>query len=173
MDWIANDVRSKGRIGRAVVSMSLGADRRAGDTGFLDEATAALADIGVFVTVSSGNANVDTDLFTPARVPQVCTVGATDRNDRRGDFSNFGPLVDVLAPGVDVTSAWIGLTTATNTITGTSMACPHVAGVGAYLLGMEGSRNGAQLCSRIQELSTKDVISNLKGEQNRLLYNGV
>ena len=153
--------------------MSLGADNREGDASFLDRAAQGLVDQGIFVAVASGNANVDTNIFSPARAPGVCTVGATDSSDRRATFSNFGSIVDVLAPGVQVTSAWIGSNTATNTISGTSMACPHVAGVGAYLLGLEGPRNGIQLCDRIVALSTKNAISGLNGEPNRLLYNGV
>lgn len=83
-------------VGRSVINMSLGADRRLGDTSFLDRGAQALVDAGIFVAVASGNSNIDTDNFSPARAPGVCTVGATDAQDRRAPFSNWGPIVDVL-----------------------------------------------------------------------------
>lgn len=111
--------------------MSLGAENRQGDASFLDRAAQGLVDQGIFIAVASGNSNIDTNNFSAARAPGVCTVRATDSSDKRASFSNFGPIVDVLAPAVQVTFAWIGSNTAIMTISGTSMACPHVAGVGA------------------------------------------
>lgn len=99
MDWAGRDITSKGRVGRAVVSMSLGADNRQGDATFLDRGAQALVNQGIFVAVASGNSNVNANVFSPARAPDVCTVGATDSSDRRASFSNFGAGVDVLAPG--------------------------------------------------------------------------
>jgi len=96
-----------------------------------------------------------------------------DRNDAKASFSNFGPVVDIFGPGVDIISAWIGSTSATNTISGTSMASPHIAGLGAYLIALEGTRTPAALCTRIQSLSTKNVITAAgSGSPNYLAYNG-
>lgn len=100
-------------------------------------------------------------------------MGATDRNDNRASFSNYGPVLDIFGPGVDIISAWIGSTSATNTISGTSMASPHIAGLGAYLIGLEGTRSPSALCQRIQSLSTKSVIASAgSGSPNYLAYNG-
>lgn len=153
--------------------MSLGAVTIFGGTNLLEEAAAALANAGVFVSVAAGNFNIPVELMAPANVPVVCSVGATDAKDARADFSNYGAGIDIHAPGVDVLSAWKGGIDATNTISGTSMAAPHVAGLGAYLLALEGERSGTELCDRIIDLSTKDVITDVSGSPNRLAFNGV
>lgn len=86
-------------------------------------------------------------------------------------FSNFGTSVDIFAPGTDITSAWIG--GAIRTISGTSMASPHVAGLAVYLSAFEGTRSPAAMCSRIQSLATTGRISGLRtGSPNRLAFNG-
>lgn len=76
---------------------------------------------GVHVTIAAGNENTDAENSSPARVEEAITVGASTVADARASFSNYGPLVDIFAPGLSVTSAWIGSNTATNTISGTSM----------------------------------------------------
>ncbi|CAK1364962.1 Cuticle-degrading protease [Cercospora beticola] len=173
LDWILNDITSKSRFGKSVVSMSLGAVTIFGGTNLLEEAAAALVNAGVFVSVAAGNFNIPVELMAPANVPVVCSVGATDAKDARAGFSNYGAGIDIHAPGVDIQSAWIGGIDATNTISGTSMAAPHVAGLGAYLLALEGDRSGSELCNRIIDLSTKDVITDVSGSPNRLAFNGV
>lgn len=128
---------------------------------------------GIFVAVAAGNSGVDAKTQSPASAPAVCTVGATDINDAKPSFSNYGSVVDIFGPGVNILSTWIGSTTATNTISGTSMASPHIAGLGAYLIGLEGSRTAAALCSRIQSLATKNTITGAgSGSPNSLAYNG-
>lgn len=128
---------------------------------------------GVFVAVAAGNDGVDARNSSPSSATAVCTVGATDINDNRASFSNYGPVVDIFGPGVNILSAWIGSSTATNTISGTSMASPHIAGLGAYLLALEGTRTPSALCARIQSLSTKNVIASAgSGSPNYLAYNG-
>jgi cerevisin len=137
--------------------------------------------------VSAGN-NGDDRLGSPANEPSVCTVGATDIYDILADFSSFGPgvgmvflllriletysllLPDIFAPGVKVLSTWNnGSTTA---ISGTSMASPHVAGLGAYLLGL-GAGQVATLCDAIKGMAQKDVISGVPNNTaNLLAYNG-
>jgi oryzin len=121
----------------------------------------------------AGNEDADASGPSPASVKTAITVGATDANDVRAEFSNFGKLVDVFAPGVDITSAWIGSDTATNTISGTSMACPHVVGLAAYLIALEGLRTPADVAARMKELAITGIVSNPgKGTVDALIYNG-
>ncbi|KAK8133797.1 subtilisin-like protein [Apiospora sp. TS-2023a] len=134
MQWAVDDITSKGRTGKAVGNMSLGASRLVSQS--VNEAAAAAVRAGLFLSVAAGNDGADASLASPASEPSVCTVAATDKTDRRASFSNFGDLVDVFAPGVDILSTWND--GQTNTISGTSMATPHVTGLGAYLLALEG-----------------------------------
>ena len=125
---------------------------------------------GVFFGVAAGNNNANAANYSPASEPTACTVGATDINDARASFSNYGALVDVFAPGVNVLSTWNN--GGTNSISGTSMATPHVVGLAAYLLSLEG-RGTAGLCERIVALSQKDKITGLTSiTPNRLAFNG-
>ena len=151
--------------------MSLGGFRLGEAT---NQAAAAAVEAGLFLAVAAGNDGLPAILFTPASEPSVCTVGASDIDDSRASFSNWGALVDIFAPGVDVLSAWNNGTSETNIISGTSMATPHITGLGAYLLALEGARDPIALCERIQELSTADAVSN-PGllTEGRLAYNGV
>ncbi|KAL6712152.1 hypothetical protein ACN47E_000029 [Coniothyrium glycines] len=149
-----------------VSNMSLGGNKAQA----INDAAAALVASGVFLAVAAGNAGASASTFSPASEPSVCTVGATDVFDAFAYFSNFGPLVDVNAPGVNITSTWND--GGVRTISGTSMASPHIAGLGAYLLGLGGDASG--LCERIVELSTQGKISGLKsGTVDRLAFNGV
>jgi subtilisin family serine protease len=156
--------------GPAVANMSLGG----GATATLDTAVRNSINSGITYAVAAGNtlpngANAST--VSPARVSEALTVGATDINDRRANFSNFGSLVDLHAPGVDVTSAWSTGDTATNTISGTSMATPHVAGVAALYLQTYRTAPPSVVHADIVNNSTAGVISNLPaGTANRLLY---
>lgn len=138
-----------------------------------NDAVAAAVSAGIFVAVAAGNDGVDAKNTSPASEPTVCTVGATDINDAKPSFSNFGSLVDIFAPGVNIKSSWIGSNSAVNTISGTSMATPHVAGLAAYLLALEGLKSPATLMTRIQTVSTKNVITSAgSGSKNYLAYNG-
>ncbi|KAM3425013.1 hypothetical protein BST61_g6983 [Cercospora zeina] len=170
VDWAVNDAKSKGAIGRAVANLSLGGPLSPMTNSAVAEAVAE----GLFLAVAAGNSGLPTITASPASAPEVCTVGASDNQDRRASYSNFGLLVDVFAPGSNITSTWIDSDSDTNTISGTSMASPHVAGLAAYLLALEGPQDPQALCSRIQELSTKNALN--LGLQlfsgNRLAYNG-
>jgi len=94
-------------------------------------------------------------------------------SDQRAKYSNYGSSVDVFAPGTDITSAWIGSDTARNTISGTSMATPHVVGLAAYLMDLEGLSSPAEVQRRIKELATPEVVENPGyGTTDALVFNG-
>jgi len=166
VDWVtANHVKP------AVANMSLGG----GASSSLDTSVKNLSNAGVFVAVASGNSNADACNYSPARAgygTAIATVNASDRNDYKASFSNWGTCTDLYAPGVSITSAWIGSgTTETNTISGTSMASPHVAGVGALYKGTYGDASSGTVHSWIINNSTGSVIkSNPSGTPNRLLF---
>ncbi|KAK8862578.1 oryzin precursor [Apiospora arundinis] len=168
MQWAVNDATNKGRIGKAVANMSLGASRLVSQS--VNDAAAAAVRAGLFLAVAAGNDNGLASLSSPASEPSVCTVAATDKTDRRASFSNYGSSVDVFAPGVNILSTWND--GATNTISGTSMAAPHIAGLGAYLLALEGPRAPIPLCERIQKLSTSGIVKNSLTPNNLLAFNG-
>ncbi|KAL7775283.1 hypothetical protein CFE70_006201 [Pyrenophora teres f. teres 0-1] len=133
-----------------IVNMSLGGYK----TKAMNAAAAAIVSAGLFLAVAAGNDGEDSIGYSPASEPSVCTVGATAFNDTFAPWSNHGPLVDILAPGVDITSTWIG--GGIETLSGTSMATPHIAGLGAYLLGLGAKADN--LCGIIAGMATKDAI---------------
>jgi subtilisin family serine protease len=160
MDWVrVNAVRP------AVANMSLGG----GYSASVNAAAANLANSGIFVAVAAGNNNGDACATSPASAPSVLTVAASDRTDRRAWFSNYGQCVEIYAPGVAITSDWVG--GGTNTINGTSMASPHAAGVAALYKGNFGDVASSTLMSWIIANSTVGVIiGNPPGTPNRLLF---
>ncbi|KAJ1644015.1 proteinase B [Coemansia asiatica] len=153
----------------SVANMSLGG----GLSRALNLAVDAAVRAGVHYAVAAGNDNRDACNYSPASAPNAITVGATTITDERAWFSNYGKCVDVFAPGKDILSTWIGSRYQTNTISGTSMASPHVAGLAAYLLSKEsGKLTGEQLKTKMIEMSTKDVIEDVgAGSPNVLIYN--
>jgi subtilisin family serine protease len=172
LDWVAaNGVKP------AVVNLSLGG----GADQATNIATNNLIEAGFTTVVSAGNNADDACFYSPASTLAAITVGATgdDLNtaapisDVRSSYSNYGECVDIFAPGSQIKSAWIGSTTATNTIDGTSMAAPHVAGVAALYLAANNSALPVQVRNALVKLSTKDkVTSPGTGSPNRLLYSG-
>ncbi|TDM06146.1 MAG: hypothetical protein C4K60_16010 [Ideonella sp. MAG2] len=125
INWVATN-----KISPAVANLSLGG---AANTS-LDTAVTNLHNSGVTTIVAAGNSNANACNYSPARVPLAITVGSIDNTDTRSWFSNYGTCLDWFAPGSDITSAWFGSNLATNTISGTSMAAPHVAGAAARYL---------------------------------------
>jgi subtilisin family serine protease len=151
----------------AVANMSLGGEtNRAVDAAVRNSIRA-----GVTYVVAAGNGNSDAGTYSPAGVPEAITVGATDRNDARAEFSNYGPTLDLFAPGVGIPSAWIGGDLMIATASGTSMAAPHVTGVVALYLQNHRTASPATVRSAIVGTSTTGVISNPGQESpNRLLF---
>jgi subtilisin family serine protease len=150
----------------AVANMSLGG----GISVSVDDAVNRLIADGVTVAVAAGNDNADAANYSPARVPAAITVAATDSGDTRASFSNYGSLVDLFAPGVGVKSAW--LNGGTNTISGTSMATPHVTGAAALVLSRNGALAPGQVAGELTATATAGVVKNETGSPNRLLFVG-
>jgi subtilisin family serine protease len=155
MEWIMRNGRKP-----AVVNMSLGY----GDVQSVRDAAETLVKYGFFVAAAAGNGNFagtpqNACLQSPAGAPSVMTVGSTRSDDYESSFSNYGRCVDILAPGSSVTSLWIGSYTATNTISGTSMATPHVAGVGALYLSLYPSSTPYQVTTAIKSIATLNTIT--------------
>ena len=124
--------------------------------------------------VAAGNDNRDACDFSPAAAENAITVGASTLYDDRAYFSNFGPCVDVFDPGLNIQSIWRGSKYATNTISGTSMASPHVAGLSAYFLGQY--TDGVEpkvIKQKILDMSTEGALTKIpKDTPNLLIYNG-
>jgi len=170
LDWIvAHHISGKA----AVVNMSLGG----GASTALDTAVQNVINDGIVMVVAAGNSNVDACNTSPARATNALTVGATgqystgETTDSRSSYSNYGPCLDIFAPGSRITSSWIGGSAAINTISGTSMAAPHVAGVAAVLFGRYPSSTASQIASMLRTSATPNVvISPGTGSPNYLLY---
>ncbi|GGS23313.1 MULTISPECIES: S8 family peptidase [Actinokineospora] len=164
VDWVTQN-----HVKPAVANMSLGG----GASSALDDAVRRSISAGVTYALASGNSNANACNSSPARVTEALTVNASDRNDARASFSNYGTCTDLFAPGVSITSAWHTGSTATNTISGTSMASPHVAGAAALYLAANPSATPSQVNSAIINAATSGRISNPgTGSPNRLLFTG-
>jgi subtilisin family serine protease len=162
IEWVtANRVRP------AVANMSLGG----GISSALDLAVVNSIAAGVTYAVAAGNANTDACQNSPARVAAALTVGAVGSTDIRTSFSNFGACLDLFAPGSAIASAWHTSDTATNTLSGTSMAAPHVAGAAALYLQTNRSALPAQVVQAVLGLATTGRVGSAgTGSPNRLLY---
>lgn len=162
VDWVtANHVKP------AVANMSLGG----GASSATDTAVNNSINAGVTYAVAAGNSNANACNSSPARAPAAITVGSTTSSDARSSFSNFGTCLDIFAPGSSITSAWNTSNTATNTISGTSMASPHVAGVAAVYLAENGHQAASTVRNAIVNNATAGVVGSPgTGSPNLLLY---
>jgi len=163
IDWItANAVKP------AVVSVSLGG----GANATLDAAVRSSIASGVSYSVVAGGSGSDAANFSPARVAEAITVGGSDINDCVASFSNFGPVLDIYAPGVSITGPWIGSDTATNTLSG-SVSAPHVAGGAALYLHDNPGASPADVAAHLTSTATQGVLCNVPPNTvNSLLYVG-
>ena len=166
IDWVtANHVKP------AVANMSLGG----GASTAVDAAVNNLINAGVATVVAAGNGNQGGRQqpacnYSPARVPNAITIGATNSSDVKASWSNYGDCVDFFAPGVSITSAWYTSNTAGATISGTSMAAPHVAGVAALHLQGNPNDNAIQVRDALYAKTTKNIVTSSSTANNHLLF---
>ena len=174
---IAKKGKRKGFKGSAA-NMSLGG----GKSDLLDRAVNAAVEAGIHFAVAAGNDNADSCNYSPAAAENAVTVGASTLMDERAYFSNFGTCNDIFAPGLNIMSTWIGSKYAVNTISGTSMASPHIAGLLAYMLSLQPSKDSAyaladitpkKLKANLISIATEGALTDVPSDTaNILAWNG-
>jgi subtilisin family serine protease len=165
IDWMIADHTG----GPAVANMSFGG----GTNGAIDAAVNRAIDDGISVAVAAGNDGRNACSYSPARVPRALTVGATDSNDKKASFSNYGSCLDLFAPGVSIVSSYGGTgsaTTAWAQMSGTSMATPHVAGVAALILSAVPGAAPSEVGSALASVATTGVVTSSSTSSPKLLY---
>ncbi|WP_033345965.1 S8 family peptidase [Catenuloplanes japonicus] len=163
VDWVTRNA-----VKPAVANMSLGGSASAA----LDDAVQRSINSGVTYVLAAGNENKDACASSPARLPAAITVGASDGNDARASFSNYGTCLDLFAPGVKILSDARSGDTSTATMSGTSMASPHTAGAAALVLAANPQATPQQVRDALVAQSTTGRVTGLNGSPNRLLYTG-
>ena len=172
VEWVVNDVpkTEAGTLAQpTIANMSLGTF--ASET--FDAAVTEALELGIVVIAAAGNLDIDACEVSPARIPAVITVGATTRDDERSIFSNYGNCLDIFAPGSDIESAWYRSDDDALTISGTSMASPHVAGAAALYLQANPTASVAQVTQSLTDSATPGILSKIgRDSPNLLLYVG-
>ncbi|MFF7201621.1 S8 family serine peptidase [Streptomyces sp. NPDC008141] len=164
IDWVTRNA-----VKPAVANLSLGG----GVDPALDTAVRNSIASGVTYAIAAGNDGANASNYSPARVTEAITVGSTTSTDARSSFSNYGTVLDIFAPGSSITSSWNTGDAATNTISGTSMATPHVAGAAALYLAVNRTATPAQVSTALTTAATSGVVGSPgTGSPNRLLYVG-
>lgn len=163
LDWLA----TKGER-PAVASMSLGGQ---GVLAGMKDSVDAAVNAGVTVVVAGGNSNSDACRFSPAYVPSAITVGSTTRYDSRSSFSNYGPCTNIWAPGSDITSASHRSDSGSRSLSGTSMACPHVSGAVALVLERNTDFKSPAVLAKLVKEAFKDELRGLKNGDTNVLLN--
>jgi subtilisin family serine protease len=161
MEWVATN-----RVLPAVVNFSNSFSRRSD----IDGAATRLINAGVTFVTSAGNSNADACNYSPKQQANNIVVASTDQGDWRASDSNWGSCVDLFAPGVSISSAWIGNDTDTRVLSGTSFAAPHAAGVAALYLQGDPTANPGKVLNAVANSSTFQIVGDAKGSPNRLLY---
>ncbi|KAH0586743.1 hypothetical protein H2248_007954 [Termitomyces sp. 'cryptogamus'] len=169
LDWVYNQAKTSGRP--SIVSMSLSSNSPSTP---LDSAVTSLTTIGVHAVVAAGNNNLDATNMSPARASGAITVGATNIADSRASFSNYGSVVALFAPGENIISTWFTGPTALVSLSGTSMATPHVAGLVASFISSKGRVSPATMRSTLKNLTVQGILANIPaGTVNQLAQNGL
>ncbi|POR33185.1 Alkaline proteinase [Tolypocladium paradoxum] len=164
-NWAVNDIISKGRTKSAAINMSLGGRRSPAFNNAVDSASAR----GVLSIVAAGNEGQNAANVSPASAASAVTVGAVDANWAITYFSNWGPVLDIFAPGAGVLSAWYRSDTDTNTISGTSMATPHTVGLALYAISVNGVTGVDGVTKHLKSTATKNKVTGaLKGSPNAI-----
>jgi subtilisin family serine protease len=168
VDWVTGNHAAGAP---AVANMSLGGTASSS----LDTAVSNSISDGVSYAIAAGNGNIfgvaqNACNYSPARVAAAMTISATDRTDTKASWANYGSCVDWFAPGVSITSAWYSSDTATNTISGTSMATPHTTGVAALYLQSNPGASPATVRSALYNLTTKSIVKSSNTTNNHLLF---
>lgn len=162
VDWVAASL-----LRPAVANLSLGSSKSSA----FNAAVAGAVSKGITVVVAAGNSAANACNYSPSSEPTAMTVGASTSTDARASYSNYGSCVDIFAPGSSITSAWIGSPTATNTISGTSMASPHVAGVAALALQANPQASPAAVITFLVSNATTNRLTSVgTGSPNKLAY---
>jgi cerevisin len=165
VEWAATAHLEKVKKGKkgfkgSAANMSLGG----GKSPALDRAVDGAVNAGIHFAVAAGNDNADSCSYSPASAALAVTVGASSLDDSRAYFSNYGPCNDIFAPGLNILSAWVGSKYATNTISGTSMAAPHIAGLLAYYLSLQPASDSAYAVAEITPKKLKENIISVATE---------
>lgn len=176
IDWVVKDAienfkranKKNKDAAKGVGNMSLGG----GKSQAVNDAVDAAHEAGVLMAAAAGNSYADACNFSPASAAKVVSTGASDSSDAMASFSNWGSCVDIFGPGVSITSAWINGVNSDNTISGTSMASPHVAGVAMKLMWQYPEFDSEKIKTQMLDIASTGKISGVRGSPNKLTYHG-